>query len=49
MEEAEQLCDYIVIMDQGIILKEGTKNDLLGENKTLDDLFIDLTGRHLNE
>ncbi len=49
MEEAEQLCDYVIIMDQGIILKEGTKNELLGEKKSLDDLFIDLTGRHLNE
>ena len=24
MEEAENLCDYIIIMDQGIILREGT-------------------------
>jgi len=31
MEEAEQLCDYIVIMDHGIILKEGTLTELLGE------------------
>lgn len=62
MEEAEQLCDYIVIMDQGKILKEGTKEELLGTGpdqepvmvtiplkKTLDDLFIELTGRHLHE
>ena len=32
MEEAEQLCDYIIIMDQGKILKEGTTSQLLGEN-----------------
>jgi len=31
MEEAENLCDYIVIMDNGIILKEGTLNQLLEE------------------
>ena len=49
MEEAEQLCDYVVIMDHGIILKEGTKNELLTDKKTLDDLFIELTGRHLHE
>jgi ABC-2 type transport system ATP-binding protein len=118
MEEAEQLCDYIIVMDHGRILKEGTLDNLLnsGENgnliefslknklailpskyaresfsmrwnsetfsgqifmcdftsglkeflnyletnnqqidtmfsrrKTLDDLFIELTGRHLNE
>lgn len=31
MEEAENLCDYIVIMDNGIILKEGTLQQLLEE------------------
>lgn len=61
MEEAEQLCDYIVIIDHGKILKEGTISALLGEIQdmpakpvetrtiTLDDLFISLTGRHLND
>jgi len=63
MEEAEQLCDYIVIMDHGTILKEGTLQDLLGMSsaviekkeeyhgppRNLDELFIELTGRHLNE
>ncbi len=61
MEEAEQLCDYIVIIDQGKILKQGTLTDLLGEIQdlpvkpvetrkiTLDDLFISLTGRHLHD
>jgi len=29
MEEAESLCDYIIIMDQGRILREGTVNQLL--------------------
>lgn len=32
MEEAEILCDYIIIMDQGIILREGTRQQLLEEN-----------------
>ena len=60
MEEAETLCDYIVIMDNGIILKEGTLQQLLEEEtitlkhmecrrKTLDDLFVSLTGRKINE
>lgn len=118
MEEAEQLCDQIIIMDQGEILKQGTLSQLIDESsdekiiefrldanngfpdalfpdagfsvtwdrcsnngtlkindlekdlpgffnylntkslkvksfecrrKTLDDLFITLTGRHLNE
>ncbi len=29
MEEAENLCDYIVIMNEGSILKEGTRQQLL--------------------
>jgi ABC-2 type transport system ATP-binding protein len=32
MEEAENLCDYIIIMDQGIILREGTRHQLLEES-----------------
>ncbi len=60
MEEAENLCDYIVIMDNGVILKEGTLQQLLESvsiapkppevpRTTLDDLFTSLTGRKINE
>jgi ABC-2 type transport system ATP-binding protein len=49
MEEAENLCDYIVIMDNGIILREGSRDMLLKEARTLDDLFISLTGRRIYE
>ncbi len=57
MEEAENLCDYIVIMDNGKILMEGTLEQLLEaaperveyRKKTLDDLFVALTGRKINE
>jgi ABC-2 type transport system ATP-binding protein len=49
MEEAENLCDYIVIMHNGIILREGTLDQLLQEARTLDDLFVSLTGRRINE
>ncbi len=57
MEEAETLCDYIIIMDKGVILREGTRKDLLDDGpvrmvyvkKTLDDLFVELTGRTINE
>jgi len=31
MEEAENLCDYIIIIDKGVILKEGTLQQLLEE------------------
>lgn len=59
MEEAENLCDYIIIMDQGKILREGTLDELLEEDssekpiefrkRNLDDLFVSLTGRKINE
>lgn len=32
MEEAENLCDYIIIIDNGVILKEGTLEQLLEED-----------------
>lgn len=59
MEEAETLCDYVIIMDHGTILREGTLEKLLEDDgeekiieyrrKTLDDLFTSLTGRKINE
>ncbi|MDR2843840.1 MAG: ABC transporter ATP-binding protein [Candidatus Symbiothrix sp.] len=49
MEEAESLCDYIIIIDEGKTLKEGRLADLLDENsRNLDELFINLTGKTLN-
>jgi ABC-2 type transport system ATP-binding protein len=49
MEEAEKLCDYIVILDNGIILREGTIDQLLVDSNSLDDLFTSLTGRRIYE
>ena len=50
MEEAESLCDRIIIMDEGVILREGKLEDLLDENaRNLDELFINLTGKTLRE
>lgn len=58
MEEAENLCDYIVIIDRGVILREGTLQQLLEDippkpverrHGTLDDLFVSLTGRKIND
>ena len=54
LEEADQLCDRIAIIDDGVIVREGTpaalKADLRarrgsGEEPTLDDVFLDATGR----
>jgi ABC-2 type transport system ATP-binding protein len=52
MEEAEFLCSRIIIMDEGQILAEGTLDDILklsGGHRSLDELFINMTGRHLYE
>jgi ABC-2 type transport system ATP-binding protein len=52
MEEAEFLCDRIIIMDHGEILTEGSLHEILelsGNHRSLDELFISLTGRHLYE
>jgi ABC-2 type transport system ATP-binding protein len=50
MEEAESLCDHIIVVDEGRILKEGQLDELLDENtRNLDELFIQLTGKSLNK
>ena len=50
MEEAESLCDHIIIIDEGKILREGKLDELLDENsRNLDELFINLTGKTLSE
>jgi ABC-2 type transport system ATP-binding protein len=54
LEEADQLCDRIAIIDVGIIVRQGTPGALKaelrerrggGEEPTLDDVFLDATGR----
>lgn len=52
MDEAEFLCDRIIIMDQGSILADDTLEKLLhnyDSARNLDELFINMTGRHLYE
>jgi len=50
MEEAESLCDYIIIIDEGKILREGNLKELLEGNAcNLDELFIQLTGKTLHD
>lgn len=41
MEEAEQLCDYIIIIDNGEILKEGTLDQMLSTGN--GEKFIEFT------
>jgi ABC-2 type transport system ATP-binding protein len=54
LEEADQLCDRLAIIDGGRIVREGTSAQLkaelrerleLTEEVTLDDVFLDATGR----
>jgi ABC-2 type transport system ATP-binding protein len=54
LEEADQLCDRIAIIDRGRIVREGTPQQLKAELRerqggdsepTLDDVFLDATGR----
>ena len=54
LEEADQLCGRIAIIDGGRIVREGTPAGLRGELRdrlglaiepTLDDVFLDATGR----
>jgi len=52
MEEAEQLCSRVAIMDGGSILKEGPPKRLIEERPTcqnLEQLFLELTGRYLRD
>ena len=54
LEEADQLCDRLAIIDEGRIVREGTPARLkaelrerrgLQDEPTLDDVFLDATGR----
>ena len=54
LEEADQLCDRLAIIDEGLIVQEGTPEELkadlrrrrsLGHDPSLDEVFLDATGR----
>ena len=58
LEEADQLCDRIAIIDGGLIVREGTprrlKDELrerrgLSADPSLDEVFLDATGRTRRE
>lgn len=51
MEEAEQLCDRVAIMDQGRILMTGPPGELARSEgcRDLGELFLHLTGRELRD
>ncbi|HQF54899.1 MAG TPA: ABC transporter ATP-binding protein [Fibrobacteria bacterium] len=51
MDEAEFLCDRVVLLEHGRILEQGTVPELLerGGATSLDDLFLKLAGRRILE
>ena len=52
MEEAQQLCSRLAIMDRGAVVSEGTSEELIGRTpgcRTLGDVFLNLTGKQLRE
>jgi ABC-2 type transport system ATP-binding protein len=51
MEEAEELCDRVGIIDHGKLIALGTPRDLISKNKVknLEEVFIALTGRKIRE
>ena len=51
MEEAEELCDRIGIIDHGKLIALGTPKELIAKNqvKNLEEVFIQLTGSNMRE
>lgn len=51
MEEAQQLCDRVAIMDQGRVIAQGIPSTLAQEHRCthLEELFLRLTGRQLRD
>lgn len=53
IEEAELLCDRLVIIDAGKIVEQGTPRQLIEKHLegkgNLEDVFLKLTGKHLRD
>ena len=51
MEEAEELCDRVGIIDHGKLIALGTPKELIAKNnvKNFEEVFIQLTGRNMRE
>lgn len=51
MEEAENICDYVIMIHKGLVIKEGTPEDIKKATKTtnLRDAFFTLIGGVENE
>ena len=51
MEEAEELCDRVGIIDHGKLIALGTTKELIAKNNVnnLEEVFIEITGRNMRE
>lgn len=52
LEEAEELCSYLAILDEGKIISRGTLNEIRKENNLdsgLQEIFLELTGKELRD
>lgn len=49
LDETEKLCDQVCIIDHGKLLIEGRTSELISSDKSLHDLFIELTGKQLRD
>jgi len=49
MDEAEKLCDQLLIIDNGRVIAEGSPKSLLNDHlvENTEDLFLKLTGREI--
>jgi ABC-2 type transport system ATP-binding protein len=45
MDEAERLCDRLVVIDDGLVVADGTPQAVRGEHPTLEDAYLQLVGR----
>ena len=51
MEEAQELCDRVAIIDEGILIELGSPEELMKKHdaKNLEEVFLKLTGKKLRE
>lgn len=51
MEEVENICTNLIIMDEGNIIEEGTKEQLKNKysKDNLEEIFLELTGKELRD
>lgn len=52
LEEAEKLCSNIAIIDEGVIIAEGSPDSLREKHsdaRNLEDVFLNLTGRNVRD